>query len=40
MHGLTESGCSVIMATHDHGSMTEFPGKILICEKGEIRSSK
>lgn len=40
MHGLTDSGCSVLMATHDHASMTEFPGKILICEKGEIRSSK
>ncbi len=40
MHGLTASGCSVIMATHDHASMTEFPGKILICEKGEIRSSQ
>ena len=39
MHGLTDSGCSVIMATHDHASMTEFPGKILICENGEIRSS-
>jgi len=39
MHGLTDTGCSVIMATHDHASMTEFPGKILICENGEIRSS-
>ena len=37
MHGLTNSGCSVIMATHDHASVKEFPGKILKCENGEIR---
>lgn len=36
MHGLTASGCSVLMATHDHASMSEFPGKILKCEGGEI----
>jgi cell division transport system ATP-binding protein len=36
MHGLTESGCSVIMATHDHISMGEFPGKMLKCENGVI----
>ncbi len=36
MHGLTTSGCSVLMATHDHASMNEFPGKILKCENGRI----
>jgi len=36
MHGLTASGCSVLMATHDHASMSEFPGKILKCENGRI----
>ena len=36
MHGLTASGCSVLMATHDHASMNEFPGKILKCENGRI----
>ena len=36
MHGLTASGCSVLMATHDHASMSEFPGKILKCEGGKI----
>lgn len=36
MHRLTASGCSVLMATHDHASMTEFPGKILKCENGKI----
>ena len=37
MHGLTTSGCSVIMATHNHASVKEFPGKILRCENGKIR---
>jgi cell division transport system ATP-binding protein len=36
MHGLTKTGCSVIMATHDHRSMGEFPGKMLKCEAGII----
>ena len=36
MHELTDRGCSVIMATHDHASMTTFPGKILKCEDGRI----
>ncbi|PCJ80482.1 MAG: phosphonate ABC transporter ATP-binding protein [Bacteroidetes bacterium] len=40
LHGLTSTGCSVLMATHDHASMTEFPGKILLCEKGELIESK
>ncbi|MEZ7977331.1 MAG: cell division ATP-binding protein FtsE [Flavobacteriales bacterium] len=40
MHGLTTSGCSVIMATHDHASVEEFPGKILKCENGKIHQVK
>ena len=36
MHGLTATGCSVIMATHDHLSMDDFPGKKLRCENAEI----
>ena len=37
LHKLTTSGCSVLMATHDHASVKEFPGKILKCEDGKIR---
>ena len=36
MHGLTATGCSVIMATHDHLSMADFPGKKLRCKNAEI----
>lgn len=36
MHGLTATGCSVIMATHNHLSMADFPGKKLRCENAEI----
>jgi cell division transport system ATP-binding protein len=36
MHGLTAGGCSVVMATHDHASMSAFPGKKLLCEDGRI----
>ena len=33
---LVASGCSVIMATHDHQSLGDFPGKMLKCEDGQI----
>jgi cell division transport system ATP-binding protein len=39
LHGLTSKGCSVLMATHDHASMTEFPGRVLRCENGKISDS-
>ena len=36
LHDLVASGCSVIMATHDHHNMDNFPGKMLRCENGQI----
>ena len=33
---LVASGCSVIIATHDHQNMGNFPGKMLKCEGGQI----
>ena len=36
LHDLVASGCSVIMATHDHHNMENFPGKMLRCEDGQI----
>lgn len=36
LHDLVASGCSVIMATHDHHNMENFPGKMLRCEDGII----
>jgi cell division transport system ATP-binding protein len=36
LHDLVASGCSVIMATHDHHNMENFPGKMLKCEDGQI----
>ena len=36
LHNLTQQGCSVIMATHDHHTMDNFPGKQLKCENGVV----
>lgn len=36
LHDLVASGCSVIMATHDHVNIGNFPGKMLKCENGQI----
>ena len=36
LHDLVASGCSVIMATHDHVNIGNFPGKLLKCENGQI----
>tara|TARA_Y100000589_G_scaffold247151_1_gene235120 strand:- start:804 stop:1484 length:681 start_codon:yes stop_codon:yes gene_type:complete len=36
LHELVASGCSVIMATHDHLNMDNFPGRMLKCENGLI----
>lgn len=37
MHDITQLGCSVIMATHDHDSMSVFPGRKILCSEGSIR---
>ncbi len=36
LHDLTKHGCAVIMATHDHHTMDNFPGKQLKCENGVV----
>ncbi len=36
LQNLVASGCSVIMATHDHLNIGNFPSKILKCENGQI----
>lgn len=36
MHDITKMGCSVIMATHDHESMSIFPGRKILCSEGSI----
>ena len=36
LHDLVAGGCSVIMATHDHVNIGNFPGKLLKCENGQI----
>lgn len=36
MHDITKMGCSVIMATHDHESMSVFPGRKILCSQGSI----
>lgn len=36
MHEITQQGCSVIMATHDHESMSTFPGRRILCSEGSI----
>lgn len=36
MHEITQLGCSVIMATHDHDSMSTFPGRRILCREGSI----
>lgn len=36
---LTQSGCSIVMATHDFMVFKKFPARIIKCENGEIIDS-
>ncbi|MAE84570.1 MAG: phosphonate ABC transporter ATP-binding protein [Flammeovirgaceae bacterium] len=37
---INKSGTAVIMATHNHHFITQFPARVLKCEKGKILDSK
>ena len=37
---INKSGTAVIMATHNHHFITQFPARVLKCEKGKILYSK
>jgi len=36
---IQESGCAVIMATHNYSLMNKFPARTLTCENGKIQDS-
>jgi cell division transport system ATP-binding protein len=36
---LTQTGCSIVMATHDFMVFKKFPARIIKCENGEIIDS-
>jgi cell division transport system ATP-binding protein len=40
LSGITESDCSVIIATHNMGLVQKFPARTLRCENGEMREDK
>ncbi len=37
LHGISESGTSVIMSTHNYAVVQKFPGRIIKCEDGHLR---
>ncbi len=37
LHGLVEQNRSVLMATHDHGSLQTRPGRVLMVGKGKVQ---
>jgi len=39
LKNLTETGCSIVMATHDFMVFKKFPARIIKCENGEIIDS-
>jgi ABC-type ATPase involved in cell division len=36
LHGLVAQNRSVLMATHDHGSLSTYPGRVLMVGKGKV----
>ena len=40
LHDLVRNDRSVIMATHDHGALQTYPGRVLHCEGGRIHEAQ